>query len=1294
MASDRADLSTLSALLPTMVRHSQTLGMPLLVLLLILLLLTGLMAGLLSTTLGAQASFRLLEFATAGQIRATNIRGSLAGPLSIGHLSIMSPTQQISLDNIRIRWQPLALRNHVWQIDDISIGDLIIRIPAKSDRKTLRLPTSLSLPLHRALAHSDINRLQILRGDQKLATIEAIRLDWYFEKQVHRINLRSALFRQPDKSSTSLHFRGDVGVQALPGYAIDGNLQLQGKYADMDWGGEIKTNGTLAEMQWRFRLHTGSNPISSPVTGEVWLTPFSAKLFRAGQLSAVQLNLAGLHPDWPQTDLHLHAVLTQDQMIAIALRNTLAGTLDASRLPLTNATGSLRWLGDRITLDDLQINDGVITGRLQQQSGQWAALLNVRQLNLKTIDSRLRTTHLRGQVQLAQGADASDSVDLHLDLSEPLHARALQIRAAATLRSSQLTLTSAKLVLGGGVAEAAGRLSWSGSQAFEIRTRLQRLRLTDLGQWQALPDVVVSGEFRASGQRHPRLRVALHFSVANSRLGQHPFDGHGRLQITDQTLVIQQLKLRAGDNRLQAHGMLTPDHGDLGLRIDAPRLSQLGAALSGELMMAAQVRGSLSQPLVIADWRAQGLRISQRWSVRHAQGHLRYGLTASASLFLQARMQQAVLADLPLTALEIDLQGLINAHQLTVRMRTPVTTIAWSAAGGLEGRSTDATWRGQILQAQVQGKINGSLERSVDLAVSRTDLQIRDLRLSGNWGRLVLDEFRVESDMRIITGRGHAERLHVGRIAGAVGFAPLVRSDLQLYSEWQFSLPWRDHRHARGILTLRRTDGDLRFSGTPASALQLRHLDASAQLNDARLSVRLDAQGEQLGVLQMAGGTYLRRDASSTRLLSSFLNAPIDGVLKAHLPSLSFVGPLLSPGLITAGHLDAELSIAGTLGAPALAGTISAQQLQAHWIDNGLRLTAGRLQAAVHGDLLTLHELSFTGSPDSTGRLSLSGPVRFVDGRPVADLRWQAAEFSVVQRSDRQLVVTGSGIMQTSEGRLRLKGDTVVERGVIDLDREDMPRLSDDVFIVGKPAPTTPVPAIDLDLGIQLGNRLSVRGKGVDARVGGTLRLRSAKGSTFSAKGLIQVTRGTYTAYGRELSIERGVLRFDGAPGNPALDIRAMRRGTPVEPGVMITGTVLAPQIRLVSEPQVPDAEKLSWLVLGQGLNGTTDQQAGMLQQAAASLLTQSAAAGMQSQIAGNLGLDSITLSRRADNVQQRIITLGKRVSSRLYVSYQQGLQAAGSVILLRYTLSPRITMEAETGTRSVFSLFYNFSFD
>ncbi len=229
---------------------------------------------------------------------------------------------------------------------------------------------------------------------------------------------------------------------------------------------------------------------------------------------------------------------------------------------------------------------------------------------------------------------------------------------------------------------------------------------------------------------------------------------------------------------------------------------------------------------------------------------------------------------------------------------------------------------------------------------------------------------------------------------------------------------------------------------------------------------------------------------------------------------------------------------------------------------------------------------------------------------------------------------------------------------------------------------------------VGLGEQLRLRGRGINASLGGAVRVRSEAGGALSVVGLMQVTRGTYRAYGRELTIERGMARFDGAPTNPALDIRAMRRGTAVEAGVAIGGSALAPRVTLVSEPPVPDAEKLSWLVLGQGLSTASGNDADVLQSAAASLLSHSAAAGVQVQIASALGVDSVSLSKSQDTLQKNIVTLGKRLSSKLYMSYQQGLQTAGAAVLLRYTLSPRLAIEAEAGTRSVLSLFYNISFD
>ena len=56
----------------------------------------------------------------------------------------------------------------------------------------------------------------------------------------------------------------------------------------------------------------------------------------------------------------------------------------------------------------------------------------------------------------------------------------------------------------------------------------------------------------------------------------------------------------------------------------------------------------------------------------------------------------------------------------------------------------------------------------------------------------------------------------------------------------------------------------------------------------------------------------------------------------------------------------------------------------------------------------------------------------------------------------------------------------------------------------------------------------------------------------------------------------QGLLRFAGPYDNPALDILALRPNLSQRVGVRVTGTALAPQVRLYAEPEMPDADKLA----------------------------------------------------------------------------------------------------------------------
>ena len=131
-----------------------------------------------------------------------------------------------------------------------------------------------------------------------------------------------------------------------------------------------------------------------------------------------------------------------------------------------------------------------------------------------------------------------------------------------------------------------------------------------------------------------------------------------------------------------------------------------------------------------------------------------------------------------------------------------------------------------------------------------------------------------------------------------------------------------------------------------------------------------------------------------------------------------------------------------------------------------------------------------------------------------------------------------------------------------------------------------------LDLQIDMGPRFRLCRTWFGYRaLTGTLRLRSTDNSPVHASGSIITNGGQYEGYGQQLEIERGILNFQGSPSNPSLNIRALRKGLAVEAGVDVTGTVANPQVRLVSEPNVPDSEKISWLVLGRESDqvGTAD---------------------------------------------------------------------------------------------------------
>jgi translocation and assembly module TamB len=164
---------------------------------------------------------------------------------------------------------------------------------------------------------------------------------------------------------------------------------------------------------------------------------------------------------------------------------------------------------------------------------------------------------------------------------------------------------------------------------------------------------------------------------------------------------------------------------------------------------------------------------------------------------------------------------------------------------------------------------------------------------------------------------------------------------------------------------------------------------------------------------------------------------------------------------------------------------------------------------------------------------------------------------------------------------------------------------------------------------------------------------------------------------------------------------------------VTITRTAANPLVRLYSDPPQADFETLSWLVLGRPAEASRGDNVA-LARAAVGLLGGSGE-GVPTQLARRLGIDEFSI-RTADasgsgsllprqsvagrvrgdptTLGGEIVTIGKRLSDDLTLSYEQATTGTSNVVQLSYRLTQRLSVIARAGTENALDLVYSFAFD
>jgi translocation and assembly module TamB len=1079
----------------------------------------------------------------------------------------------------------------------------------------------------------DVKKIAISRLDYgKLFAIDDLRATFTSDGINHRL---SGVHGQLGKTAI-------VGEMALGGDAplpLQASVTLSGQIDEQPVRLVAEAGGTLARIVLKVSAVEGLRG-----DGQATLTPFDRHAFAEAQLALDDVDPAAWIAGAPQARLTLRAQITPDDRREVALTgdfsvgNSIAGPLDRQRLPLENMSGRFDWADDGIRISALRAalpGQGRLNGGGHWRDGSLDLDLDASALDAAQVASVLRSTRLNGPISARIGTGRQR---LSIKLADPRFA----LDADAAHENGQVSLS--RLELGAGEARLTlrGELDMARNMAFSISGELTRF---DPRRFARVPAALLNGTLSASGSLNPRPVVAAQFALRDSQLAGRPLIGHGDLAIDWPRIPRADVELAAGPNRLTARGAFGQAGDTLRIDVEAPDLAPYGAdgSLSGHLRLG----GTLAQPTLAADLATPRLGLPGIGRLKEARLVADLGSQPDSPLKFEATVATFDGADQPglLRKLEVHVAGTRRQHSLRVAGEVAGSNaLKLAAEGGIADAGPQLQWSGHVLEASLVAR-----ER------------FRSFTLS------------------------EPAAITLGVAAWRVG--PLLLAG----EDWQ-----------------------LRLQAT-----------AGAQRLQGEVSGRGPRLGNISGQIEAA-----MRDAWTLNRQATW-----QGTLRMDVPDLAWVAELLGESWKSGGRFDGELKLAGTPDHPLASGRFTGEALTLTLPEQGMRLTDGVLDARLDDNLLRVSRLAFDSPLQPAprplqrlsgetlekltvrpGRLEIAGQMRVDRGNEEATLDLHLDRVGVYQLPGQWMLVSGDSTISLLQDALAVRGRLAVDAAFWQMAPMGAPRLSDDVVVRtadGDPVPNAFRPRLDLDLETDLGRNFHFRGLGLEARLAGSVRLRAEGRDLPRASGRIRTQGGRYDAFGQQLEIERGILTFQGLLDNPAIDARAVRRGLAVEAGVQISGTVQRPVVRLFSDPDLPDVEKLSWLVLGHGPEQGGEGAALLLLSAAGSLFGNDSG-GLMRQIKQGFGIDEFSV-RQGDigggggrqlgsrvvgssfnttaGTGDQILSIGRRLSNNVLLSYDQALGRAGSVVKLTISLNRQVSLVARAGSDNALDVLYTLTF-
>lgn len=1208
------------------------------------------------------------------KISSKTLKGTLWHGFSGEDWRIETPSADLTVSGLGLQWQPQELfSDGLLHIRHLSVGDLHITAkptPPKEEHPA-KLPESISLPLAVKLDKLSVGKISSGKaGNPFLIRAEAA---YDYDHKRHKLTLNSL---QTPWSSTG----GELEIQTASPFALQGSIRGGAELEGIAGGGEILLSGDLRRTAFKADLAGGKVSLKA----EGLVGPFENSLDEQIDHILIKghaLNLAEFVPSAPQTDLDFDATIVPSPQKGLALEgsidltNSRAAPADQNGIPVRSILGEFT-VGDSgilkvhdVTATLLEEGALILGGETDTDKNTFALEAILKNASLSDFVSQKYDDVFEGSL-LLNGTYREPQAKWDIRGNRAGSTGELAIANDTANGQRSLNIVKASLLpKDGGELDIKGRLELFNDRLLEAEATGKNFNPGKLHP--DFPVGSINGDIKLNGVLAEE-KFSGKMQFGNSVLSGAVLSGNADVLYEKQHLARAAADVRLGRNRVKTDGSFGKAGDRLNLDINAPELDKFGFGLGGALT----AKGFLAdEPKSISadlSGSVRNLRVKQAVNIRELDFKAAASPDYSRPLNLQINGRELVIPGSSGESTRIDT---VNAAVSGTGMRHSIRSSGSMAMGGknykldLEadgGLDKENRWKGTVGRLDLSGGFNLKLQNRMSLEAGAERVALGAAQWAAMGGRLNLNSF-VWDKKNGLTSKGTAANLNVAELHSF--FKMPVEHNLVLSADWDLAYS----QNARGFLNVRQQSGDIVLPYRK-QALGLNGLTLQTRFQNGRIDNQINGKtrygniGGNVGISQQFG--------------HSIMQAPVSGNLKIDIPDLTALKNLMPVGQSISGSLNAEATIGGRAGEPQLGGSLNGNNLYYVNRDLGVILDNGSLRSRLSGQQWQIQSLLFKRG---NGNINLSGTVGWGGGVPVVDVNAVFDKYGILDKPRRRLTASGNTRLHYDDKNgIILGGSLKVDEGHFGFQKSGMPELDDDVVVLGEPKKETrtSVP-FSMNIDLDLNDKVFFRGEGVDVTLGGRLKLTAQPKQDIQAVGTISVVKGKYKAYGQDLNITKGTVSFVGPLSRPNLNIRAVRNLSPVGAGVEVLGNLENPRVTLVTNEPMSEKDKLSWLILNRASSGSDGDEAA---------LSTAASAFLAGKLNDRIGLvdDFGLTSKRSRNAQtgelnpaEQVLTVGKQLSSELYLGYEFGLTSASQTVKLVYQLTRTIQAIVRVGSQS-----------